>query len=86
MNQVAKLAKHLSEGNPITGLIAERNYGIERLPSRIHDLKKLSGWGDAIVSRMKTAPGSGKRYMEYRINPAFEQDVPVWFEEDFGTE
>jgi len=83
MNQVAKVAKHLAEGNPISGLVAERNYGIERLPSRINDLCERPGWRDIIERRMKTAPGSGKRYMEYRINSNYVEDAKEWFKEDF---
>jgi hypothetical protein len=84
MSQTEKLVKHLIEGNAISGLVAERNYGIERLPSRIHDICKVDGfWGRHIQRKMKTAPGSRKKYMEYRINPIMLGAANICAREDF---
>jgi len=61
--QCQQVLSHLQSGKPITALEALRLYGIFRLASRIHDLKKV---GLQIQSRDIVTEG-GKKIAQYYV-------------------
>ena len=61
--QCQQVLSHLQSGKPITALEALRLYGIFRLASRIHDLKKA---GLTIQSR-DIATDNGKKISQYYL-------------------
>lgn len=61
--QCQEVLSHLQSGNPITALEALNLYGIFRLASRIHDLRKI---GYDIQSR-ETATENGKKIAQYYL-------------------
>ena len=61
--QCQQVLSHLQSGKPITALEALRLYGIFRLASRIHDLKKA---GLTIQSRDIQTDG-GKKVSQYYV-------------------
>jgi hypothetical protein len=63
MAQKASLFAHLQRGETITQLEARHVYGIERLASRIEELRRD---GHDIVSTEKT-DAKGKRYVQYSL-------------------
>ncbi|MCQ4158780.1 helix-turn-helix domain-containing protein [Roseomonas sp. GC11] len=62
MAQTERVLAHLQRRGYITPLVA-RNYGIERLTSRIYDLRKQ---GHTITAEYKR-DDAGRRYTEYRL-------------------
>jgi hypothetical protein len=62
--QCQQVLSHLQSGKPITALEALNRYGIFRLASRIHDLKKH---GVEIQSR-EIETDNGKKISQYFIN------------------
>ncbi|MCA2979348.1 MAG: hypothetical protein INH37_13755 [Myxococcaceae bacterium] len=65
MCQKLTILKHLREVGTISPLEARHVYGIERLASRIDELRQE---GYRISTAMKRDP-MGKRYAEYRLLP-----------------
>jgi len=63
VTQVSQLKEYLGAYPYVTQLIAKQVMGIERLASRIHDLKKLGH----IVDRSFCKDFSGKRYVRYYL-------------------
>lgn len=64
MCQQETILKHLNKLGTISPLEARHVYGIERLASRIDELRKR---GFLISTNMKRDP-MGKRYAEYRLD------------------
>ena len=62
--QCQQVLSHLQSGKPLTSLEALRLYGIFRLASRIHDLKKN---GIAIKSR-DVETETGKKVSQYYVD------------------
>jgi len=62
--QCQQVLSHMQSGKPITSLEALRLYGIFRLASRIHDLKKN---GFAIKSR-DIQTETGKKVSQYYVD------------------
>lgn len=65
MCQKQTILKHLRDMGTISPLEARHVYGIERLASRIDELRQE---GYRITTSMKRDP-MGKRYAEYRLVP-----------------
>ena len=63
LTQSEAILQHLQTCHSITALDALRLYGVFRLASRIHDLKRC---GIAIESRSKTT-SNGKKIAEYYL-------------------
>lgn len=63
MCQQETILKHFHKVGTISPLEARHVYGIERLASRIDELRKL---GYEITTKMKRDP-MGKRYAEYQM-------------------
>lgn len=66
MTQVTQLKNYLSEYPYVTQLVARQVLGIERLASRIHDLKKAG----CDVRKEFKKDFSGKRYVRYYMKGA----------------
>lgn len=67
MTQCERVLRHLEDHGAITTYEAFREYGITRLPSRIHDLR---GQGFSITSSYKTEKnryGEKIHFMVYRL-------------------
>lgn len=69
MTQCAQIIEHLTKYGSISPLEARHVYGIERLASRIDELKK-AGFQ---VSTVYKKDAKGKRYAEYAFAPAAAQ-------------
>jgi hypothetical protein len=69
MNQREVILKHLRDYGSISPLEARHVYGIERLASRIEELKRDDV---PVVTHMKK-DAKGKRYAEYRFAPVYQQ-------------
>lgn len=65
MTQVQTIVQHLQKAGSISPLEARHVYGIERLASRIDELRQS---GHSIVTRIKR-DARGKRYAEYSYAP-----------------
>lgn len=63
-NQVSRLAEYMGQYPYVTQLVARQVLGIERLASRIHDLKR-AGFD---VRKEYRKDFSGKRYVRYFLN------------------
>lgn len=63
MTQTEKLLSHLQKHGPISPLKARHVYKIERLASRMHDLRRM---GHDIVVEQRRDP-TGSRYAEYSL-------------------
>lgn len=69
ISQNLKIKAHLEDGKTITPLEAIFNFGIERLASRVHDLKNKSQYGQMpIITTM--VKGNGKRFASYSLPKA----------------
>ena len=63
MNQVELILRHLTRHGSISQSEARQIYNVNRLPSRIHDIRKL---GHKVVSVMKQDP-MGRSYARYML-------------------
>ncbi len=63
MNQVTQLKSYLQVNKSISQLEAGKVLGIDRLASRVHDLKKTG----SIVNRTFCKDFHGKRYVRYSL-------------------
>lgn len=72
MSQREVIVKHLQDYGSISPLEARHVYGIERLASRIDELRQS---GHSIETRTKK-DARGKRYAEYAYTPVKGAPVP----------
>ena len=68
MTQCEKILRHLREIGVITPMEAMAQYGIMRLASRIHDLKKQGYVFNREVVTTKNRFGEPVRYMRYSLH------------------
>ena len=73
MTQRTKIIKHLRDFGSISPLEARAVYGIERLASRIDELRQS---GHSITSNFKK-DAMGKKYVEYRPTTALPSEPYV---------
>lgn len=64
-NQLNKIVRFLSRGNQISSAVAERKFGVRRLPARIYDLRQE---GFKIYTNTKRV--SGRNVTFYRLDTA----------------
>ena len=72
LSQCEKILRHLREVGSIDDLTAYGEYGIRRLASRIHDLKKQGYDIVAETKRGKNRYGEATHYAVYRLKEETE--------------
>ena len=69
MTQAEKILRHIAEYGSITTLEAFQEYGITRLASRIHDIKRAGYTVQKVMETAKNRFGEPVCYARYTILP-----------------